>query len=293
MVPVRYVAPYILITAFQYFLGKDALAHTSPFVFGTMTTLLMTAALFTMSKGFKPILNRDTLLFSVFYWLSGASWLFGLNYISPSQSAVISFTMPLFAVPLSVWVLSERAPRIEILGAVIGFVGIILFNLPLLTGRATVLGVGLTLADAFFWALFSVYMRKLRTQDTPRTLATASFFSFVLYGAFSMTDFSVLPSVNLAVDVTFLGLVSGALNFYLWMALVKVEKVGKLTTMIFLAPVITLIYSVATTGVIPSYITLGGVGLIFLGIYAANIIGSRGTQSAPVPTPTPIMEHGS
>ncbi len=167
-----------------------------------------------------------------------------------------------------------------------------LFNVPLLSGTSTTLGVVLTLADAFFWALFSVLMRKLRTQNTVQTLATASFISFLLYGAFSVTDFTLRPSADLAIDVTFLGLVSGALNFYIWMALVKVEKVGRLTTLIFLAPIITLIYSVATTGVIPSYITLGGVVLIFVGIYSSNILAARSPAAPPV-SPPPIMDRGS
>jgi drug/metabolite transporter (DMT)-like permease len=135
-------------------------------------------------------------------------------------------------------------------------------------------------------------MRKLRNQDTIQTLATASFVSFLLYGAFSFADFSLRPSVDLAVDVTFLGLISGALNFYIWMALIKVEKVGRLTTLIFLAPIITLVYSVATTGAVPSYITLGGVALIFIGIYSANIIAARSPRPAP-DAPSPVAERGS
>jgi drug/metabolite transporter (DMT)-like permease len=292
LAPARYIVPYILITAFQFFLAKDGMSYSSPLVFGSMTTLLTTVALFSMSKGFKLILNRDTVLFSLFYWLSGVSWLLGLSYIAPAQSAIIAFTMPLFAIPLAIWVLSERGSRTEAYGAIIGFAGIVLFNLPLLSGRTTILGVGLTLCDAFFWALFSVYMRKLRTQDTVQTLATASFFSFVLYSAFSLTDFSLRPSLDLAVDVAFLGLVSGALNFYLWMALVKVEKLGRLTTLIFLAPIITLLYTVATTGAIPSYISLGGVALIFIGIYAANLLGAKDPRLAPA-APPPAKERGS
>jgi drug/metabolite transporter (DMT)-like permease len=292
LAPPRYLIPYILITAFQYVFAKDALGYASPLVYGALTTLLTSIALFSVSKGFRPILNRDTLLFSLFYWLSGVSWLVGLNYISSSQSAVISFTMPLFAIPLAILVLGERGSRAEVYGAVIGFGGIVVFNIPLLTGGTTVIGVALTLSDAFFWALFSVFMRRLRDQDAPRTLATATFVAFLLYGAFSFTDFSVRPTVQLAADVGFLGIVAGAFNFYLWMALIRIEKVGKLTTVIFLAPVITLIYTVATTRAIPSYITLTGVALIFLGIYAANIMRPAETPASP-PGPSPVLGHGS
>lgn len=194
--------------------------------------------------------------------------------------------MPLFVIPLAVIFLKERSTRAEVYGAFVGFAGIVLFNLPLLSGRTTVLGAGITLADAFFWALYSVYMRKLRGQDTVQTLATGFFFGFILYSVFSLTDLRATPSLNLAGDVLFLGLVAFALNFYLWMAMIKVEKVGRLTTIVFAAPVITLAYSVVTTGVLPSYVTIAGVALIFVGIYASNIIGAK-KPTAPAAAQAP------
>jgi drug/metabolite transporter (DMT)-like permease len=46
-----------------------------------------------------------------------------------------------------------------------------------------------------------------------------------------------------------------------------------------MAPVVTLIYGVATTGSIPSYVTLAGVVLIFAGIYVSSILGARSAES--------------
>jgi drug/metabolite transporter (DMT)-like permease len=290
---VKYLAPYILITAFTYVFAKDALSYASPFVYGALTTLVTCVALFIVTRG-KLVLNRDTILFAVFYWLSGACLLLGLDYISASQSAILSFTMPLIAIPLSVYVLGEKASRIEAYGAMIGFVGVVVYNIPLLNGTVTLIGVGLVLGDAFFWALFSVYMRKLRLQDPVQTLATGSLVSFLFYVAFSFADFSFRPSWNLLFDVGFLGVVAWALNPFLWMALLRTEKLAKLTTLIFIAPVVTMIYGVATTGVIPSYITLGGVVLIFLGIYTSSILGGRDTGPVPNPAvPGPSLEHNS
>ena len=71
LVPARYIVPYILIIAFQYFFAKDGLTYASPLVFAATTTLLTTCGLFSMNRGFKLILNRDTLLFSAFYASSG------------------------------------------------------------------------------------------------------------------------------------------------------------------------------------------------------------------------------
>ena len=60
--------------------------------------------------------------------------------------------------------------------------------------------------------------------------------------------------------------------------LLKLEKVTKLTVIIFLIPVITLAYGVVTSGVVPSYLTVAGIALIFVGIYASNILGHRGEE---------------
>ncbi|MDA4137373.1 MAG: DMT family transporter [Thaumarchaeota archaeon] len=293
MASFRYLAPYILITAFTYVFAKDALSYASPFVYGALTTLVCCVVLFIITRG-KLVLNRDTILFAVFYWLSGACLLLGLNFISAAQSAILSFTMPLMAIPLSVYVLGEKASRIEAYGAVVGFVGVVVYNIPLLGGTVTLIGVGLVLGDAFFWALFSVYMRKLRLQDPIQTLATGSLVSFLFYGALSFADFSFRPSLNLLFDVGFLGVVAWALNPFLWMALLRTEKLAKLTTLIFIAPVVTLVYGAATTGVIPSYITLGGVALIFIGIYTSSILGGRSADAvSPPATAVPGSEHNS
>lgn len=289
----RYLAPYILITAFGYVFAKSGMTFASPMVYGALISLITTLGLLAVSRG-RIILNRDTALFGVFYWLSSTTWLVGLNLISPSQSAILSFTMPLFAIPLSIYVLSERASRVEAYGAIIGFSGIVLFNLPLLGGAGTFIGGGLSVADAFFWALFSVYMRKLRVQDTAQTVLAVSFVSFLLYSAFSAFDFSFRPSLNLLIDLGYNGALGGALDTFFWMVMLKTEKLARLTTLLFIAPVVTLGYDVATTGVIPNYLTLGGVVLIFVGIYTSNILGGSGGGSVPPPVAAaPILEYGS
>jgi drug/metabolite transporter (DMT)-like permease len=292
LTPAKYLVPYILITAFTYVFAKDGLNYASPFVYGLLVALLTFFPLFAVSRG-KLTVNRDTLLFGLFYWLSGATWLLGLNLIAASQSAILSFTMPLFAIPLSVYLLGERASRVEAYGAALGFAGIVLYNLPLLGGTVTIIGAGLTLVDAFFWALSSVYLGKLRGQDSPQTLATGSLLGIVLYGAFSFADFSVRPTLELATDAAYNGAIAGALCIFLWMALVKTEKLARLTTLIFIAPIVTLVYGVATTGIIPSFLTLGGVALIFVGIYATSILAARAKASAPPTVTSPVVEHDS
>jgi drug/metabolite transporter (DMT)-like permease len=117
---------------------------------------------------------------------------------------------------------------------------------------------------------------------------------FIFYGAFSLADFSFRPTLELAADVAYSGAVGGALSIFLWMALTRTEKLARLTTLVFISPIVTLVYGVATTRVIPGYLTLGGVALIFVGIYATSILAARAEMSRlPLDAPPQLAEHDS
>jgi drug/metabolite transporter (DMT)-like permease len=289
----KYLVPYIFINGFVYVFAKDGLNYSSPFVFGAITGLITFLALLVSARG-RLVLNRDTLLFGFFFWVSGVTWLFGLDLISPAQSAILSFTMPLFVMPLSILVLSEKASRMEAYGTLTGFAGIVVYNLPLLGGTLTLVGAALTLADAFFWALFSVYMRKLKLQNPTQTITTASLLNVLLYSALSFADFSFRPTASLGIDIFYGGSIGGALSFFLWNTLIRTEKLARLTTLVFLSPMVTLVYGAVTAGALPGLLTLGGVALIFVGIYASTVLSKKAEVAEAVPIPDiPTIEHDS
>jgi drug/metabolite transporter (DMT)-like permease len=242
------------------------------------------AVLFILTRG-KLALTKQTLSFSVFFWASGVCWLYGLTYISSAQSAILSFTMPLFAIPLSVYMLSERSSRIEAHGGMVGFAGVILFNIPLLKGEFDALGISLALCGAFFWAVFSVYMKRLSFQDPLVTLTTGFLVATPLWALLAIFDFRFQLSYNLAFDIGYLVLAASVLSLYLWGRLLKLERVTRLTVIIFVTPVITMAYDVITTGVVPNWLALAGVALIFIGIYTSNILAHRG-EKTPAATST-------
>jgi drug/metabolite transporter (DMT)-like permease len=129
--------------------------------------------------------------------------------------------------------------------------------------------------------MFSVYGRKLSSEDPVRTIATASMIGLVADAGLCAFDFRLTPSLNLATDLAYQGLLGGALSLFLWLRLLKLEKTSKVTTLTFIAPVITLAFGVALTGVVPDYLSIGGVILIFVGIYVANILGRQKAEPPP------------
>jgi len=118
-----YTVPYVLVASLQYTFAKDGLQYVDPFVFMGLRYMIASTICFAIARNFRPILNRDTLLLGVFAFLSTGLWVLGLQYVSAGQSAVLSYTMPLFAIPLAVLILKEGTTRFGTAGALIGFAG--------------------------------------------------------------------------------------------------------------------------------------------------------------------------
>ncbi|WP_243676291.1 DMT family transporter [Vulcanisaeta distributa] len=112
------------------------------------------------------ILNRDLALLSLFSSLSTALWAYGLVYIDPGSSAIFGYTMPLFAIPLSIILIHERPRTLNVIGAVVGFIGVIIYGASsIMRGGVSLIGALLTVVNAIFWALYSIYFRRLGNND--------------------------------------------------------------------------------------------------------------------------------
>jgi drug/metabolite transporter (DMT)-like permease len=98
---------------------------------------------------------------------------YGLTMLPSGRTAIIAYTMPLWTVLLSRWVLHERMTPRRILGVALGMAGmVLLIGSELALVRAAPLGAGLVLCGAFGWALGTVLMRKSPVR-LPTTTLTA------------------------------------------------------------------------------------------------------------------------
>ena len=259
MAPARLIVPYILITAFQYFLAKDALGSRLPLRLRRHDHPPHLASPSSRSTGGsgRPQQRNAPLL----RHLLDERCLLALRaelHLSPPVCDNLVHHAPLRDPPRRLGPERARLARSRSTARSSVSRGIVLFNVPLLSGSSTTPG---RRPHALGRLLLGPLLGADAEAEDPEHRPDAGHGLVLQLPALRgllAHGLHLRPSADLAIDVTFLGLVSGALNFYIWMALVKVEKVGKLTTLIFLAPIITLIYSVATTGVIPSYITLAG-----------------------------------
>jgi drug/metabolite transporter (DMT)-like permease len=279
-----YLIPYILMSSFQYQFAKDGLKFIDPLTFMGLRYLIAGTICFTIARNFRPILNKNTVLLSLFTFLSSALWATGLTYVSPAQSAVLSYTMPLFAIPLSILLLREYATRLVWTGAIIGFFGVVIYGIALTSSGGSLLGVALSVSNALFWALYSIYYRKLMNQNPVQTVATQFFLGGLMFFPFVPFTFFLNPTPAFFIDLGYVSLIGGVLTLLVWNALVRTDTIGRVTTLVFAVPAASVMIQSALTRELPSPLEIAGICVMFAGIYVSRLrFGARLSKASPVP----------
>ena len=264
----KWLVPYVIVASLQYQFTKDGLYYASPFVLMTFR-YVFTGVIFYFLGGRKIPLDRDALLVAGFSSASTLLWAVGLSYVSAGDSAILSYTMPLFSIPIAYVVIRERVLIRELLGALVGFSGVAVYSVTLNHGSQP-LGAVLTLVGAVFWAAYSVYYRKLRSRD-PAPLLTTQFLVGSIPGAVGSLFYpQISPGINLSVDLLYIVFFSGVVLFFLWNGLLRRGRVGRITTMAFAVPAVTILIDSIRTLTWPGPIAVAGGVMMFIGVFIAN-----------------------
>ena len=267
-----YIIPYILISTFQYQIAQDSLKYSSPFLFMALRYLIGSLFLFGVARSFKPIINKDTIVLSILTFASSAFWIVGLEYVSPSESAILTYTMPLMAIPISSVILSEKATGKEWAGAAVGFIGVLVYSVATFETRTlSAFGAVLTLINAFFWGMYTIYYRKLRNQDSTTTVATQLLFGALPFLLLAPIGYSLQVTPVFWFDLIYLSIVSAGVSFLLWNALARINEVGKTSTLIYSTPVAVTAVQCVETSALPAPVSLVGLFLMLFGIYLARL----------------------
>jgi drug/metabolite transporter (DMT)-like permease len=272
----RYLVPYIIIAMFLYQFAKDSLNYSSPFIVMGLRYLIAGSLLLLISRRF--LFTRDSIILSLLTTSSTALWAYGLEYVSPSDSAVLSYTMPLISIFTSWVVLKEKGTLTEALGAVIGFSGVAIFSIPLLTGFL-LLGSLLTLANAVFWSLYSVYFRKMKENDPISVVGSQFMMGSLFMLVLSPINFKLNFTKGLVIDLLYLSILGGAAQFLVWNLMIREEKINVVTTSIFAVPPLTMVVQSLETLTIPSALSIVGVAIMFLGIYISQSLNRPKTPN--------------
>ena len=124
------LAGLTLAWGFNWTAIKVALAGVSPLTFRTLCLAVGSAVLFSVVRAGGHSLavpkgqwRRLALLafFNVTCW--NALVVFGMTMIPSGRAAILAYTMPAWAIPLSVWLLRERMNGRKLTGLAVGKIG--------------------------------------------------------------------------------------------------------------------------------------------------------------------------
>jgi drug/metabolite transporter (DMT)-like permease len=264
----KWFLPYVLVASLQYQFTKDGLYYASPFVLMSFRYVFV-GVIFYFVGGRKLQLDKDSILIAFFAAFSSIFWAIGLSNVSAGDSAVLSYTMPLFSIPIAYFVIREKATSLEVAGALVGFSGVVVYSVTLAHGSET-LGAVFTIIGAVFWGGYSVYYRKLRAKKSVPILTTQFLVGSIpcLVGTAFYPEAKFTP--NLIGDLLYIIIFTGLVQFYLWNGLLRRGRVGRITTLAFAVPATTIFIDYVRGISIPTDYAIVGAVLMFAGIFISN-----------------------
>jgi drug/metabolite transporter (DMT)-like permease len=193
---------------------------------------------------------------------------FGMTMIPSGRAAILAYTMPALAIPLSVWILGERLTLRKLAGLALGMAG-----LALVLGEAAMglgsapLGSLLVLGAAASWALGVVLQKRY-----PMAMPAGPYSAWImLLGgvpifvcALLFDDLGALTKVGLwpALGVVYNALVAFAWAHWAWIKLATSVSVAVFSLSMLVIPVVGVISGMLFLGERPSWAEYAALALV-------------------------------
>jgi drug/metabolite transporter (DMT)-like permease len=291
------LAGLTLAWGFNWSAMKVALAEVTPWVFRSLCLGLGCAVLFLVlrASGQKlavPAGQWRRLWLLAFFNITCWNLLvaYGLTMIASGRAAILAYTMPVLAVPLSVWLLGERMSRRKIAGLALGFGGLALLLGEALAGLGGApLGSLLALGAAFTWAL-GVVLQKRYPVSMPTGAYTAWIMLLgglpVIVGSLLFEDWRVLGNVGAKawLGVAYNVLIAFAWAHWAWIKIATSVSVTVFSLSMLVIPVIGVLSGMLFLGERPSIAEYGAAVLVFASL-ATVVVPARAAR-APAPDST-------
>jgi drug/metabolite transporter (DMT)-like permease len=187
-------------------------------------------------------------LFNPFFYFIGENY--GVLLTSPTISAVIIATIPLFAPIAAFFYLRERLNILNISGLLISFSGILIMLLgPDLSIQTSPLGVLALMVAVFSAVAYSIFLKKLTARySSVFIIAVQNFLGLLyfspLFFAFEWNHFlSATPSLQVMSSIFALAVLCSSLAFILFTMAVRQIGVARSNVFANLIPVFTGVFS--------------------------------------------------
>jgi drug/metabolite transporter (DMT)-like permease len=261
---------------FNWTAMKFALAEVAPWTFRTLCLGLGSAVLFAVLRAGGQSLavprgQRGRLAALAFFNITLWNLLvaFGLTMIPSGRAAILAYTMPVWAIPLSVWVLGERFTRARVAGLALGMAG-----LGLLVGpQAASLGSLLVLGAALSWALGSVLQKRF-----PMRMATGPYTAWIMLlggvpifaGAVLLEDWRSLAGIGplATFGIAYNVLVAFAWAHWAWIKLATSVPVSVFSLSMLVVPLVGVLSGMLLLGERPAWSEYAGLALVLAALFS-------------------------
>lgn len=237
-----------------------------------------------VSKKDIPLLLLSS-LFNPFLYFLGEN--FGLSLSTPTISAVIIATIPVFTPLVAFFTLRERLPAINLAGIMVSFfgIGIMLLN-PDLTFSSSPLGALYLFGAVTSAVIYSIFLKKLTAKYPALTIiaiqnAIGAVYFLPLFMVFDFSHFmTVRPNKELVSALLQLSVFASSIA-YIFFAM-TVAKIGVSRANVFsnLIPVFTAIFSVIFISEIFTPAKIAGMLVVIAGVAVTQVRWRRGDQGA-------------
>lgn len=264
-----------LVWGFNWTAMKVAISEVAPFTFRTFCLGAGSALLFAFLRASRQPLaiarsEWPRLVLIAFFTITCWNILvvFGLAHIPSGRAAILAYTMPAWAIPLSVWLLGERMTARKALGLALGMGGmaLLLWN-EFAQLHGAPLGALLVLGAAFTWAIGTVLQKKY-----PVRAPVAAYTAWIMLlggvpiylGALLLEDFRRLGEVSLwaGLAVAYNVVFSFAWAHWAWIKLATTVSVTVFSLSMLLIPVVGVFSGMIFLGERPGWAEYAALALV-------------------------------
>ena len=215
---------------------------------------------------------------SLFYTLQNL----GLKYSTAINVGILINVNPLLIAILSAFILNERLDLMKALAIVVAFAGVCLITLnegPIRLTSRRLVGDLFTLLSALCWAIYSVWGKRTLARHEPLLVTSvAASFGTIFLLPMALWEGMALPlSVQTWFLIALLGILSGALAYLFWYAILERMEASRAAVYLFLIPVYSTALAILALGEPITLKTVGGAILIIGGLFAAQA-GGKGAR---------------
>lgn len=161
---------------------------------------------------------------------------------------------------------------------VVGFLGVVIYAWSRLSSQPSLPGVVLTIINVVFWALYSIYFRKMGNMDALRVTGYMFIYGSAMMAAASImlngpwgfvdVDWGSLSFIYYLLGTSIIG---GAALFLMWYLIVNEMGISNAVSYIFVIPALTIVFNYLILGIKPTMLEILGSGIMFIGIYLSTL----------------------